>query len=143
MNEVILRRQTVTSESTVGELDVFGTRVFTLEDPPRKHKVYGETRIPSGSYTLNLRNEGGMTLRYQRRFPKMHEGMIWLRHVPMFEWVYIHIGNSPRDTEGCVLVGWERAKNRVYGSVRAYEAIYPLLVAAIKSEAGCVCTILD
>ncbi len=32
---------------------------YTLEDEQRNKKVYGETRIPNGTYKLGLRKTGG------------------------------------------------------------------------------------
>lgn len=142
MKTVVLHRKIATNSSTIGELVVDGHKFYTLEDPRREHKVWGETRIPAGRYVLDLRNEGGMTQRYAKRWPDMHQGMIWLRNVPMFEWIYIHVGNSPKDTEGCILVGMKRGDNIIYQSRMAYELIYPKLAKAIRSE-GCAIEIYD
>ena len=37
-------------------------------------KVYGETRIPAGTYKLKLRTEGGYHQKYSKRFPDIHRG---------------------------------------------------------------------
>lgn len=142
MAHIILQRRTTNDACTIGKLSVFGETVWTLEDPRREHKVWGETRIPAGRYKLELRNEGGMTQRYAARFPNMHRGMLWLRHVPMFEWVYIHIGNTARDTEGCILVGLGRDDDRIVSSRVAYEKIYPPIMEAIQ-DGGCTIVIRD
>jgi hypothetical protein len=143
MSEVItLQRRRQTGGCTLGVMDVFGKKIWTLEDPRRKHKVHGETRIPAGRYKLELRNEGGMTQRYARRFPDMHQGMIWLREVEFFEWVYIHIGNRASDTEGCILVGMKHGSNVIYQSKMAYELIYPKITEAIN-QGGCFIEIHD
>lgn len=142
MSDIILKRQILTDCSTIGTLDVFGEKVCTLEDTRREHKVWGETRIPAGRYKIELRNEGGMTQRYAARFPDIHRGMLWLQNVPMFEYVYIHIGNTPEDTEGCILVGLAHDDDRIISSKAAYRKIYPLILEAI--EAGdCHIVILD
>lgn len=128
---ITLRRLTLTERSTIGRMNVFGTEVWTLEDTRREHKVFGETRIPAGRYRLELRNEGGMTARYAARFPDMHRGMVWLQDVPMFDYVYIHIGNGPEHTEGCILVGLGRDTDWIVSSAAAYRRIYPEIVEAI------------
>lgn len=138
MTKITLKRRTLTPESTIGILEVFGEAVCTMEDTKRPHKVFGETRIPAGCYRLELRNEGGMTQRYAARFPNMHQGMIWLRRVPMFEHVYIHIGNWARDTEGCILVGLACDKDMLLKSKAAYQLIYPLIVEAIENDGCCI-----
>jgi len=105
---------------------------FTLEDEYRTQKLRGETRIPAGTYQINLRNEGGLTRKYAGRFPNIHKGMLWLRDVPNFKFIYIHVGNRDEDTEGCILVG-DTADSNVDGdgmigsSRAAYKRIYPML----------------
>lgn len=78
---------------------------FSLEDERRRVKVAGETCIPPGTYEVKLRTEGGLHSKYSDRFPETHRGMLWLQDVPNFQWVYIHIGNKERHTDGCPLVG--------------------------------------
>lgn len=106
---------------------------FSLEDEFRKEKVKAETRIKAGRYKLELRTEGGLNKKYRQKFPGMHVGMIWLRNVPDFKWIYIHIGNTDDDTEGCIVVGNGAIANRLANSVKAYTFIYPKIVATIKN----------
>lgn len=127
-------------ESTLGILyDVsVGRRFlcFTLEDEYRTKKVYGETRIPDGEYDLVLRTEGGFNKRYKQKFPNMHLGMLWVKDVPNFEYILIHIGNKDDDTAGCTLVGDTSTQNiteegMVGSSTNAYKRIYPPIAKAI------------
>ncbi len=142
MQQITLKRTILTPNSTGGELDVFGSKVHTLEDTRREVKVYGETCIPAGTYKLELRTEGGKNASYQKRFPEMHKGMIWLRNVPNFTWVYIHVGNTNEDTLGCILVGQSAGLDFVGQSVNAYKEIYPKIVAAIEAG-GCEIVITE
>ncbi|MDJ0685406.1 MAG: DUF5675 family protein [Alphaproteobacteria bacterium] len=104
--QLTLTRFLATDDATFGLLRVDGApECFTLEDEARDVKVMHETRIPAGTYRITLRDEGGMTGRYAKRFPEFHRGMLWLRDVPGFEWIYIHLGNTDDDTSGCILVG--------------------------------------
>lgn len=100
--------------STVGRLSIDGVeRCVTLEDGFHVAKIAGETRIPAGRYEIKLRMKGGMSASYLRRFGEaFHKGMLWLQNIPNFEFVYIHIGNTIADTEGCILVG-KSASNHV------------------------------
>jgi len=104
---------------------------FTLEDRyrPPGAKVPGSTRIPAGRYRLTLRTEGGMHARYALHYPGMHRGMLWLRDVPDFEWVYLHVGNHEDDTAGCPLLGeYRNEQARTVGASRtAYRRVYPIL----------------
>ena len=105
---------------------------YTLEDEYRKVKVKKETRIPAGTYELKLRTEGSLTKRYELRFPDIHQGMIWLKDVPEFKYIYIHCGNDDDDTDGCVLVGSYLRLNRVLNSRSTYRRIYPMIRDSIK-----------
>ena len=126
-------------ESTTGALYINGVfTCFTLEDTKRIRKVHGETRIPDGLYTLALRNEGVLTKKYSERYSDMHRGMIWLRDVAGFNWIYIHTGNKRGHTEGCILVGDTLINNQIgdglVGKSRAaYQRIYPEIAQAIES----------
>lgn len=98
---------------------------FTLEDGFNEEKVYGETRIPPGKYNVTLRTVGGKHTQYSQKFPTFHKGMLWLRDVPNYEYVLIHIGNYPQDTEGCILVGNTYSDGFIGSSTDAYKEIYP------------------
>ena len=94
--EIIVNRIFKASTYTIGELSVDGNYICdTLEDRvrPTGEKVYGETAIPYGTYTV--------TLSYSNRFKKT---MPEILNVPNFSGIRIHCGNSSKDTEGCLLV---------------------------------------
>jgi hypothetical protein len=117
-----------------GEATVF--QGYTLEDESRVHKQPGETRIPAGSYSIDLQLiDTPLTLKYRAKYPwfKKH---LEIKNVPGFKGVYIHIGNFDADTAGCVLLG-DNADNNVIGPgsisnstaafKRFYENVYPHL----------------
>ena len=122
---------------------------FTLEDGPRKAKIPGQTRIPAGTYQIELRTEGGNHARYLTRFKSHHRGMLWLRRVPDFEYIYIHIGNTVEDTAGCILVGedvsivGEGLPDILEKSTAAYFSIYPMIAGAIQSGEPVYIKIVD
>lgn len=76
---------------------------FTLEDkvreqdgvPVEKWKIPGETAIPRGVYDVTLEDS-----------PKFGPETITIKKVPGFTGVRVHSGNSPTDTEGCIIVGF-------------------------------------
>lgn len=112
---------------------------FTLEDEKREQKVMGETRIPSGEYEVTLRTVGGKTVKYGARYPDIHKGMLWVRDVPGFKYVLIHVGNTDDDTEGCLLLGDSSVQNitsegSIGASRNAYRRVYPQI--ADRIEAG-------
>ena len=113
---------------------------YTLEDEQRDVKVWGETRIPAGTYKLGLRTEGGFHNRYLSRYgADFHKGMIWVLDVPGFEWILWHSGNTDENTAGCLLLGNSQESNLVkkdgfIGASRdAYKLVYPRVTAAIES----------
>ena len=104
----------------------------TIEDPYHEKKVPGETRIPEGDYYLGLREVGGFHQRYSAKF-NFHMGMIEVLSVPNFKYILLHIGNYPRDTEGCILVGGASSTHaKIMSSTHAYKLIYPSIANAIK-----------
>lgn len=124
-------------ESTLGLMKVNGKFFcYTLEDEYREVKVKHDTRIPSGTYKITLRNEGTLTQKYSQKFPGIHKGMLWVRDVPNFEYIYIHVGNNDDNTSGCILVG-NTANNNNEGegfigdSRKAYTNLYKEILSAM------------
>jgi len=107
---------------------------FILEDGFRVKKVYGETRISPGTRKVELRTEGGMHQKYLKRYgADFHKGMLHIRNVNNFKYIYIHSGTKPEDTLGCLLTGFiaDTNKDQVNTSRLAYEKIYPIISNAI------------
>lgn len=140
---ISIQRMVVTLNSTIGHLAVDDFSCNTLEDAPHEVKIHGETCIPAGQYLLKLRTDGLKSPQYAKRYPDMHKGMLWLQDVPNFEYVYIHIGNFPKDTEGCILVGLGSGKDAITGSALAYEALYPRVIAAMDRGEDVLVDIAD
>ena len=123
---------------------------YTLEDEQRDVKVWGETRIPAGTYKLKLRKEGGFHNRYLSRYgADFHKGMIWVQDVPGFEWILWHSGNTDENTAGCLLLGNSQENNIVkkdgfIGASRdAYKFVYPRVQSAIDSGLDVEVTYID
>lgn len=109
-----------------------------LEDERRETKVVGETCIPVGTYELRLRTHGGFHNRYRTRFPDMHVGMIEVVGVPGFTDILWHIGNTEKDTAGCLLLGSipvivpeGGGDFTVARSTDAYRKVYPQVSGAL------------
>jgi hypothetical protein len=135
--ELTLRRVRQGNNSTLSELYINGRfQCYGLEDTVRDVKIKGRTAIPAGTYTLGLNRGGGMNTAYKKRFPDMHQGMIEIRTIPNFSLVYIHIGNTHEDTEGCLLVGTYFHKSNddwgVYQSADAYKQLYGTIIEQVK-----------
>jgi hypothetical protein len=119
-----LTRKVFTDESTSGELSVDGAfECFTLEDTVRAEKIKGETAIPAGTYEI--------AVTFSNKFKKL---LPLLLNVPNFEGVRIHPGNTPDDTEGCILVGQTEAEDFIGSSKLAFAPLFGKIQDAIKSE---------
>jgi len=118
-----LERVDETEKSTLGRLSVDGEfECYILEDPIREVKVYGNTAIPYGYYTVSIT----YSPRFKRNLPI-------LRDVPGFRGVRIHPGNTPKDTDGCLLPGTRFKTDRVLESRRAFNKLFTKLKAAKKA----------
>lgn len=118
-----LVREIFTDKSTIGKLFINEEfECYTLEDVVREEKIFGETAIPEGLYKVVT----VFSNHFKRRVPL-------LVNVPNFQGIEIHVGNTPKDTNGCVLVGRKDGVNRIFESVLAFESLYKKIEKAEKS----------
>ena len=107
---------------TIGRLYVDGEYFCdTLEDRVRnlrkEAKVAGETAIPDGRYKVTIT----MSPRFGRLLPLLHD-------VPQFTGVRIHAGNTAKDTQGCILVGFNRVKGKVVDSRKTETELVQMMI---------------
>ena len=123
---------------------------YTLEDERRSLKVKGETRVPAGTYSVKLRDEGSTTKRYAKKYGGMHKGMLCVHNAPNwklvtkdmeFQYILIHTGNTDDHTAGCLLLGDTQENNIIIKdgfigkSTNAYKRVYqPIAKALEKGE---------
>lgn len=125
-----------TKECTKGILLIDGIKFCdTLEDIDRgltstmplqeiqKLKVYGDTAIPKGKYRFNI---DIVSPKFKDRgWAKFCEGKLpRLESVPGYEGVLIHVGNTAKDTLGCILVGKDSGPTSISQSTVTFEALY-------------------
>lgn len=143
-----IKRIAKKNEYTIGKLYI-NDKYFcdTLEDRDRglqqsmsldvikKMKEYGSTAIPTGVYSVNMnivsprfKNKSPYN-NYQGRVPRV-------MNVKGFEGVLIHIGNTAKDTEGCILVGKNKKVGMVLDSTATFNALMQkyLVPARNKNE---------
>ena len=114
---------------TIGKLYIDGEYFCdTLEDKDRgltddmtvseisNIKIKKETAIPTGTYKV--------TITYSNRFKK---NMPLINDVKGFEGIRIHSGNTDKDTEGCILVGFNKVKGNVINSRDTYNKLFSIL----------------
>lgn len=94
MSNLYVKRHSFTKNSTIGDLYLNNSfEAHTLE--PRRDQSQGKPYcIPPGTYNFTLAWS-----------PKHGRILPLVQNVPGFEGIEIHIGNFPKDTEGCLLVG--------------------------------------
>ena len=121
-------REIFSDTYTHGRLYVDGVfQCYTLEDKdrflelPQNEKVPGESAIPIGEYKLII----DLSRRFGRIMPHVLD-------VPRFEGVRIHSGNTSQDTEGCLLVGNVRNRDRVTDSRAAFTSLMDKLEDAYE-----------
>lgn len=113
----------------------------TLEDKDRgltqdmsleqiqKIKVYGETAIPVGKYKIDMDT---VSPRFKdKSWAKVCNGKLpRLIDVPGYSGVLVHVGNSDKDSSGCILVGQNKVKGQVINSTVTFTELYKLMKAA-------------
>lgn len=150
----ILQRYSDNRDSTLGLLlKILETnqgprtvlQAYTLEDEYREVKVSGETRIPAGTYTVDIQKaETPLTLKYRAKFP-WFKNHLEIKDVLNFKGIYFHLGNTDDDSDGCVILGDIADNNSIGdGSImkstgafkRFYEFVYPHLpvTLVVKDE---------
>ena len=96
---------------------------YTMEDEVRPIgvKIPGRTAIPAGLYTIRLT----MSPRFRMRLPLLIGNQEFERN---WSGVRIHAGNSPKDTDGCILPGLTLARaDFVQSSVPAMNGLMAIL----------------
>lgn len=144
--ELKVKRKAKRETYVIGDLSI--DKVFfsnTLEDTDRgltsdmsdeeikEIKQKGITAIPTGRYKVVMNVQSPKFSKYkQYEFCKGY--LPRLVDVPGYEGVLIHIGNYPKDTDGCILVGKNTVKGAVMESTATFKKLYDILKNA--DEAG-------
>jgi hypothetical protein len=118
-------RQIYRMDCTMG-LFIVQDRVlcYTLEDvvrSPGAAKIPGKTAIPAGCYETRMT----ASPRFKRETPQLF-------YVPNFDGIRIHGGNTAADTDGCILVAFNKVNDfTIQGTA---EAAVTKLIRACKDE---------
>lgn len=99
-------------------------------DHIKQVKVYGETAIPSGTYEVCM---DAVSPKYSASswYQQVCQGKVpRLLHVPGFDGVLLHTGNSALDSAGCLLIGKNTIKGRLTSSKAAFKELYAVMKKA-------------
>lgn len=111
--EIVVKRHTTTDRYTASELfidrELFG---HGLEPAWDTAGLVKPRAIPPGRYKVVLAIS-----------PKRGIVVPHVLDVPGFKAIEMHIGNFPRDTEGCLLVGLDRRPGMVLRSADAFKVL--------------------
>ena len=131
--EILVKREYKKKYYTIGKMYINGEYFCdTLEDTDRgleqgmslselkELKEYGKTAIPRGEYAISVT----FSNRFQKNLPQLMD-------VPAYEGVRIHSGNTHEDTEGCILLGKNRAKGKVLDSRKTMSEFMRVLLYEI------------
>ena len=120
--EIKLTRIARHKDYTIGRMEIDNEYICDTLEPTWRdlahgsRKQKGKTAIPEGGYALVV-----------TKSPKFKKWLPLLLGVPGFDGVRIHSGNTPKDTQGCILVGQNRKKGMVLNSRIAMEEIMKIL----------------
>ena len=121
---LLLIRNTFTEESTVGELFINGERICDTLENPWLDNQRNISCIPEGEYPVRLR-----TARESATRDYLH---LLVQDVPNRDFILVHRGNFPSQTQGCLLVGLGTQHNVVNNSTLAMD----LLIKEILNLGG-------
>jgi hypothetical protein len=127
--QLLIWRKDEQGDRAIGDFFIDGERYYyCLEDKDRfletgGVKVPKETAIPRGKYRVII----DWSNRFQRSMPHVLD-------VPQFDGIRIHAGNTPADTEGCILLGMEYDPSQkiILKSKIAFDDFYVKLLSAIN-----------
>lgn len=140
--ELLLQRIARKEKYTIGRLFINGEYFCdTIEDTDRglsqqlpasvnaSKKKKGITAIPTGKYRITL-DVASPRFAKRKQYAFCDGRLPRLINVPAFDGVLIHIGNTANDTEGCILVGQNKAVGKVLNSTTTFIRLYDRLQEA-------------
>jgi hypothetical protein len=144
--ELRIKRVARRDTYTIGHLYIDGERFCdTLEDKDRglrqdmavsvirAIKRKGVTAIPTGRYRVTM-DVQSPKFRTKAMYQFCNGYLPRLINVPGFDGVLIHVGNTAKDTEGCLLVG----RNTKVGKVLESRATFVKLYEKLRKAEGSI-----
>lgn len=136
MKILVKRLNLPNKDYTIGHLYIDDKYICdTLEDKDRglvstmplseikERKKPSVTAIPKGTYEVTL---DVVSPRFSKKaqYAQIGGRLPRLLNIPGYEGVLIHIGNTAKDTDGCILVGYNKQVGRVINSTDAFWSLY-------------------
>ena len=115
MINLLLIRDTFSKKSTIGELFINGERICDTLENPWVDNQRNISCIPEGVYPVRLRLPRESATR-----DYLH---LLVQEVPNRDFILVHRGNFPSQTQGCLLVGLGTEQDVVHNSVLAMDLL--------------------
>ena len=148
--ELRLRRIALKTNYTIGKLYIDNVYFCDVLEPATRdynkngifdngeEKIEGKTAIPYGRYSITLDVKSPKYSDF-KKYPwaKKYNGYLpRLMNVKTHVGVLIHVGNYPKDTESCLLVGENKQVGAVLNSVATFQRLMDdyLLPAKKRNE---------
>ena len=112
---LLLIRDTFSSESTIGELFLNGERFCDTLELPYKDNQKSISCIPEGVYKVRLR--------LPRESATRNYIHLLVKDVKDRSYILFHIGNTAKDSRGCILVGMKSKQDFVGNSTLAMDLL--------------------
>jgi len=112
---LLLIRDTFSENSVIGELFLNGERMCDTLENPWLDNQRNISCVPEGEYPVRLRLPRESATR-----DYMH---LLVKDVPDRDYILFHIGNSAKDTSGCILVGLGSQQDFVSNSTLAMDLL--------------------
>lgn len=90
------------------------------EEEIRNKKVYGRTAIPTGRYRVTF----SQSPKFGKSPYAINSMIPLLNNVKGFTSIRMHAGNTDSDSEGCLLLGENKAKGKVLNSAWTCERVF-------------------
>jgi|TARA_R110000824_G_scaffold194123_2_gene376628 hypothetical protein len=112
---LLLIRDDFSDKSTLGKMFLNGEMFCQTLELPYLDNQRSISCIPEGEYKVRLR-----TAKESATRDYLH---LLVQDVKGRSYILVHIGNFPKDTKGCILVGQSRQQDRVNNSRIAMELL--------------------
>ncbi len=112
---LLLIRDTHSETSTIGKLYLNGELMCDTLENPWLDNQRNISCIPAGQYNVRLR-----LARESATRDYLH---LLVQEVPNRSYILFHIGNTAKDTQGCILVGLKREQDFVSNSRLAMDLL--------------------
>ena len=117
---LLLIRDTFSEKSTIGELFLNGERICDTLENPWLDNQRNISCIPEGNYDVRLR--------LPRESATREYIHLLVQEVPNRDFILVHRGNFPSQTQGCILVGLGSQQDVVSNSTLAMDLLIKELI---------------